>query len=51
MRQFTANVASNREILCKLMHLARQEQTDVEGVVSWLASSGNPEEALATLLK
>ena len=41
----------NTKILHNLKQLARQRGTDVEGVVSWLAVSHNPGDALKELLK
>ena len=38
-------------ILYRLKQLARQTGTDVEGVVSWLAFSYNPAEAMSRLLE
>lgn len=38
-------------ILDRLKQLARQTGTDVEGVVSWLAISYNPAEAMSRLLE
>lgn len=51
MKRVIVDAERNAEIRRSLMQLARQTGTDVEGVVSWLASSHNPEEAMNLLLK
>lgn len=48
MNEFDAE--SSSVIRGNLMRLAHQMGTDVEGVVSWLASTYSPDEALSTLL-
>lgn len=42
--------ASRTGVQDRLKELARQNGTDVEGVVAWLASTHSPEDALGTLL-
>jgi hypothetical protein len=53
MTQFTKGVESNAAVLAlhNLKQLARETHTDVEGVVAWLESSYNPEEAMHKLLE
>jgi hypothetical protein len=50
MAQSTEPGNSLNEIRNRLMTLARETGTDVEGVVSWLASSYSPNEAFEKLL-
>lgn len=51
MSLFGSNAEMGAEIQRRLMVLAHRQNTDVEGVVSWLASSYNPEDALGELLR
>lgn len=51
MQRLTDDAGPNAEILLNLMQLARQTGTDAEGVVSWLAASYDPEQALDMLVR
>jgi hypothetical protein len=50
MEWFTRGAESNSRIQGNLMELARETGTDVESVVSWLASAYSPDEAFSRLL-
>lgn len=51
VEQFTKGAVPSDNIQRKLMQLARETRTDVEGVVWWLVRSHSPDEALNKLLK